>query len=523
MAGYKKIRDLGAFTTITKDHIVPVATPVGLTSESTGHTTTSNLFGAFLGGSSSMELDANGKLKIRSGAVGAEQFEPGALEDSSASVQNATTATEMADLTGAILTIATGNFGKLAAIVITDHPAANDIGPDPREISITAVNNSSVSCIKHGFGHPTSTTRHEVTIYSEGGEIPSPLDESQTYFAQEVDVNSFQLFPTASGGSAIVFSDTGTGILKVRRRSVFALQNGTISGSTYSPNAYNAYWGDQTIVAVNNVFASFEGAYNWILRNNAGQNLVFNIGSADYPRCNYNQPGSDTGRLEVDPEFTNVNKFRITGNRWNGTTDSITSGALKYSGSEPTGHDTKDCARLVVYLKTSGLQFWVREAIHKIQFIGWIYDAQNSGADAPNEFYRSGALGAMVNCSWTLINFNGGGMPDSAITAVGEGTNTFMTGDTFVDYYGGGSNNWSNTITANNVRIVTTLQGGRGFLFPHGPSRFAIKSATNTVMGKVQADWLYVNAAAEATARADLSHNYQAASALLNEATFKTY
>ena len=286
---------------------------------------------------------------------------------------------------------------------------------------------------------------------------------------------------------------------------------------------YNAYWGDQTIVAVNNVFASFEGAYNWILRNNAGQNLIFNIGSADYPRCNYNQPGSSSGRLEVDPEFTNVNKFRITGNRWSGTTDSITSGALKYSGGQPTGHETKECARLVVYVKTSGLQFWVREAIHRVQFIGWIYDAQNSGADAPSEFYRSGALGAMVCCSWTLINFNGGVMPDSAITAVGEGTNTFMTGDTFVDYYGGGSNNWSNTITANNVRIVATLQGGRGFLFPHGPSRFAIKNAANEVMGKVEAEWLYVNAAAEATVRADLNHDYAAAAALRNEASFKAY
>lgn len=523
MAGYKKIRDLGAFTTITKDHIVPVATPVGSSSENTGHTTASNFFGAFLGGSSSMELDASGKLKIRSGAVSAEQFEPGALSDSNASVQNATTATEMADLTGTVLSIATGNFGKLGAIVITDHPAANDIGPDPRVISITAVNNSSISCNRHGFGHPTSTTRHEVTIYSDAGEVPTPLDESKTYFAQEVDRDSFQLFDNASGGSAIQFTDTGSGILKVRRRSVFALQNGTISGSTYSPNAYNAYWGDSTIVAINNVFASFEGAYNWILRNNAGQNIVLNIGSATYPRCNYNQPGSTSGRLTVDPEFTNVNKFRVTGNRWDGTTDSITSGSMTYSGSEPTGHQTKNCARLVMYIKTGGLQFWVREAIHKIQFIGWIFDAQNSDAMAPDEFYRSGALGTAVNCSWTMINFNGGGMPDSAIMAVGEGTNSFLTGDTFVDYYGGGSNNWKNTITAANVRVVATLQGGRGFLFPHGPSKFAIKNAANQVMGKVEANWLYVQAAAECSVRADLSVNYQATQATLNGPSFKAY
>jgi len=523
MAGYKKIRDLGSFTTITKDHIVPVSTPVGSPTESTGHTTASNFFGAFLGGSSSMELDANGKLKIRSGAVSAEQFEPGALSDSNASVQNATTATEMADLTGNVLSIATGNFGKLAAIVITDHPAANDIGPDPREISIVATGNTIITCIKNGFAHPTQATRHEVTIYSEGGDIPTPLDEAKTYFAQAIGADSFQLFETANGGSAIQFADTGSGILKVRRRSVFALQNGNLNGGVYSPNAYNAYWGDSTIVAINNVFASFEGAYNWILRNNAGQNLVLNIGSALYPKCNYNQPGSTSGRLAVDPEFTNVNKFRITGNRWDIATNAITTASMTYSGGEPTGHQTKNCARLVVYVKIGGLHIWVREAIHRIQFIGWIYDGQNSGADAPNEFYRSGALGTVTNCSWTLINFNGGGMPDSAIASVGGGANTYLTRDTFVDYYGGGSNSWKNTITAANVRVFTSFQGGRGFVFANGPSRLAIKNAANQVMGKLTADWLYVNAASECTLRADRSHNFQAPAALLNQASLTTY
>lgn len=522
MANYKKIRDLTVFNSISKDHLVPVSTPLGDALESTGNTTAGNFFSAFLGGSSSMELDENGKLKIRPGAVSAEQFEPGALESTEASVANATSATEMADLTGAVLTIATGNFGKIAAIVITDHPAANDIGPGPREIDFVT-SSDIVECNDHGFAHPTATTRHEVTIYSKDGEIPSVLDPTRTYWAQSLGQNSFALYENQAGGTSIQFTDVGTGQSMVRRRNVFALQNGTISGSTYSPNAYNAYWGDQAIVCINNVFSSFEGAYEWILRNNAGDNLVFNIGSGDHPRCNYNQPGSDSGRLAVDPEFTNVNKFRITGNRWDGANNTMTSGSLTYSGGQPTGHQTKLCARLVLYTRAGGLQFWVREAIHRIQFIGWIFDAQGSGADAPDEFYRSGALGTMTNCSWTLINYNGGSMPDSAVMAVGEGTNSFLSGDTFVDYMGGGSNSWGNTITATNVRIVATLQGGRGFLFPNGPSRFAIKNAANQVMGKAEANWLYVQAAAVCSVRADLSHNYQAASALLNEGTFKTY
>lgn len=521
---FKKIRDLEASSqlpggSLSKDDLLAAADANG---NKTVKVTPQEIIGTSLDGQSSLELDSNGKLKIRAGAVSAEQFEPGALESTEASVSNATSATEMTDLTGALLTISTGNFGKIAAIVITDHPAANDIGPSPREIDFV-ISSGTVQCVDHGFAHPTATTRHEVTIYSKDGEIPSVLDSTKTYWAQSLGQNSFALYENKTGGTAIQFTDVGSGQAMVRRRNVFALQNGTISGSTYSPNAYNAYWGDKTIVAINNVFSSFEGAYEWILRNNAGDNLVFFIGSGDHPRCNYNQPGSDSGRLEVDREFTNVNKFRITGNRWDGANNVITSGGMTYSGGEPTGHETKLCARLVIYVKEGGLQFWIREAIHRIQFIGWIYDAQGSSADAPNEFYRSGALGTMTNCSWTFINYNGGEMPDSAVAAVGEGTNTFLSGDTFVDYYGGGSNSWSNTITANNVRIITTLQGGRGFLFPHGPSRFAIKNSLNQVMGKAEADWLYVNAAAETAAYADLSHSYQAATALLNEHTFKTY
>ena len=535
MANYKKIRDLAALTTITKDHLVPVSTPVGAGAETTGHTTTSNLFEAFLGGSSSMRLDSNGNLVIREGAVSAEQFEPGALESSDASVQNATSATEMADLTGAVLSIAKSNFGKCCAMVITDHPAANDIGPDARECSAVAVGNTLINCPDHGFSHPTSSTRHEVTIYSKDGMIPAPLDPKETYWAQSSDANHFEVFAARTGGAAFSLSDTGSGTIMVRRRTVFALTAGGYSNGSYSKNAYEAYWGNNTIVCLNYVFKTVEGAYNWMLRNNVGSNLVIFAGSSAHPFCHWNSPGSTSGRFAADPEFTNVNKIRITGNQWNPDTGTMTIGLkgnyLETSVPPDTipdefvieHHYNQSCCQLRMHYTTGGLHLWFREAIHRVQHICFILDAQNSAADAPGEFYRSGALGQMLQSSWVLMNHNGGNMGQSAVMGVGEGTNAFMTGDTFVDYYGAGTNNWGDTITDNDVRIITTLQGGRGFLFPHGPSKFAIRHKDGTISGKVEANWLYVNGVSECTLKADRTYVFDADSALRNETSLKAW
>ena len=506
MAGYKKIRDLGAFNTITKDHIVPVATPVGSSSESTGHTTASNFFGAFLGGSSSMELDANGKLKIKTGAVSAEQFEPGALESSDASVQNATSATEMADLTGQVLTIDTGNFGSIVAMVITDHPAANDIGPSPRQVTVVASGNSSLSCNRHGFGHPTSTTRHEVTIYSKDGEIPEPLDPSSTYFAQEVDRDSFQLFPTASGGSAVVFSNTGSGTIMVRRRNVFALR---ANGGGTSPNAYDAYWGDSVSVALNNVFSTVEGAYNWILRNNAGDNVVVFVGSSTYRNNHWNPPGSSSGRFEADPEFTLLNKIRITGNQWDGTTTRMGFGGTKK-------HWAQDLASLRIHVKAGGLQLWFREAIHRLQFLGFVYDAQNNATNAPSELYRSSSLGQILHSSFRMENYSSGTYSGTCAMAVGEGENTFMSGTMMMDFYGDGSNNFTDNPGEANISVIATLQGGRGFFMPNGTGYFKIITKSNTEMGKMKGEWVYINAAANCTLAANRNTSYSAATALIN-------
>lgn len=504
---FKKIRDLTVFNNISKEHLVAVSTPLGGASESTGNTTAENFFSTFLGGSSSMELDANGKLKIRTGAVSAEQFEPGALESSDASVQNATSATEMADLTGQVLTVDTSNFGSIVAMVITDHPAANDIGPGPRQVSV-APGNSSLSCNRHGFGHPTSTTRHEVTIYSKDGEIPEPLDPSLTYFAQEVDRDSFQLFPTASGGSAVVFSNTGSGTIMVRRRNVFALRaNG--SGGGYSPNEYNAYWGNSVSVALNNVFSTVEGAYNWILRNNAGDNVIMFVGSSTYPNNHWNVPGSSSGRFEADSEFTMLNKIRITGNQWDGT-------SIRFGFGGTKKHWAQDLASLRIHVKLGGIHIWFRGATHRLQYLGFVYDAQNNATNAPSEMYRSSALGQILNCSFRMENYSSGTYGGTCAMAVGEGENTFMAGTMMLDFYGDGSNNFTDDPGEADISVISTLQGGRGFFMPNGTGYFKIITKSNTEMGRMKGEWVYINAAANCVLFADTTTTYYAAAALTN-------
>ena len=74
MAGYKKIRDLATLTTITPDHIVPVASPLGSANEITAHTTASNFFGSVINNSSTFQLDSNGNLEIKPGGIKAEDL-----------------------------------------------------------------------------------------------------------------------------------------------------------------------------------------------------------------------------------------------------------------------------------------------------------------------------------------------------------------------------------------------------------------------------------------------------------------
>lgn len=80
MASYKKIRDLVNFDTITKDHLIPVSTPLAWADKVTGRTSASNLFGAMIDGSSTFELDPNGNLKIKPGAIKAEDISDGAVD-----------------------------------------------------------------------------------------------------------------------------------------------------------------------------------------------------------------------------------------------------------------------------------------------------------------------------------------------------------------------------------------------------------------------------------------------------------
>lgn len=74
MANYKKIRDLSNFVNITPDHLVPVSTPLGAGSESTGNTTAKNFFGSVINNSSTFQLDADGNLEIKPGGIKSEDL-----------------------------------------------------------------------------------------------------------------------------------------------------------------------------------------------------------------------------------------------------------------------------------------------------------------------------------------------------------------------------------------------------------------------------------------------------------------
>lgn len=74
MANYKKIRDLSNFVNITPDHLVPVSTPLGAGSESTGHTTAKSFFGSVINNSSTFQLDADGNLEIKPGGIKSEDL-----------------------------------------------------------------------------------------------------------------------------------------------------------------------------------------------------------------------------------------------------------------------------------------------------------------------------------------------------------------------------------------------------------------------------------------------------------------
>lgn len=74
MANYKKIRDLNNFVNITPDHLVPVSTPLGAGSESTGNTTAKNFFGSVINNSSTFQLDADGNLEIKPGGIKSEDL-----------------------------------------------------------------------------------------------------------------------------------------------------------------------------------------------------------------------------------------------------------------------------------------------------------------------------------------------------------------------------------------------------------------------------------------------------------------
>lgn len=78
MASYKKIRELVELDPVTKDHLIPIATPAG-GADQTGHTKAETLFGAMVDGSDAFDLDANGKLQIKAGSIKASDIEDAAI------------------------------------------------------------------------------------------------------------------------------------------------------------------------------------------------------------------------------------------------------------------------------------------------------------------------------------------------------------------------------------------------------------------------------------------------------------
>ena len=514
---FKKIRDLTDATSFVKEDLLPVADSSGT---STNKITAENFINAFTGSTSSLELDANGNLRLKPGAVTSEQLDPEALTSEDASISNATSSTQLEDLDGTSLSISSTYFGKIGVLVITDHPAANDLGTTAREVTFTS-GVAKVDCTDHGFGHPTNTTRHEVNFYTPDGELPTGLVSGQPYWVAQSSggKDGFFIYSSSTAGTPITVTSTGSGTIYVSRKNVFAL---TLNNSGTTPNIYDAVYGSGNIVCLNNVFKTVEGAYSWCLRNNVGNNLEMFFGSSTYPDVDWNAAGSATGRFAADKEFLRFQSVSMSGNTWNSSLNSTKIGPRQASAGAVPGHFTQDLCRVRIHVTVTTLNIWFRGASYSIKNINFIYDGQNSASTLPYEFFRgTSELGTLVDVCFSFDNHVNANLSNPSVLVSG-GPQHYMTGSVHIDLNYGNNSNWAANYDSSDIKMMTTIQGGQGYAFPNYWGTFTVKSPNGSWGGGATAFWLYVQTPPEVAVAGNATLQYATfQKPLLHEHYFK--
>ncbi len=256
MASYKKIRDLDNFVNITPNHLVPVSTPLGAGSEVTGSTTAKNFFGAVITNSSTFELDPSGNLRIKPGAIKAEDIGPGAVSADNLAPGATTTVTSetLADAQGVQRTIS-GEDGGFIAVRVSDDGSGGELGPNPRTISHSSVSGANISEVDHGL-----ETGQKV-IFT--GDAPTEINPGQEYTVTRVDGNRFSV-------NGINSYTTVNGKEFTLARAAFV----AFDAQDYRSSSTSHY-----VACVNFEFSSCAQAYRWFVRYGQGcSKIIFLIG-----------------------------------------------------------------------------------------------------------------------------------------------------------------------------------------------------------------------------------------------------
>jgi hypothetical protein len=434
MAGYKKIRDLAVFNSISKDHLVPVSTPLGDALESTGSTTAQNFFGAVISNSSTFELDSDGNLKIKPGAIKAEDIGPGAVSADNLAPGATTTVTSetMVDVNGVQQTISSGDGGFIA-VRVSDDGSGGEQGPNPRTISHQSVITGTITEADHGL------QTGQKAIFT--GDIPPEINLGQEYTVTKIDNNQFSI-------DGITAYTTTNG-------KEFTLSRGAFVA--FDAQDYKSNNNPHFVACVNFEFSSFAQAFRWFVRYGQGcSKIILLVG----------KQGSHVAQWSDSPAGTAANAaFNIGGGRnfeyltqmqiWGCTVNSTGSKTTGYDGAVSDGDGNAIAAlasltraRLAVKCNTTSdnLPIWFR-------IFGSVY-IENVTFDYMVATGNTVSLATGMRCSHGLFSLINVGLVIWCSDTTDSSWNTS-------GFFGNvNPNNWMGTNNGNTAGTVA-LEGGQ--------------------------------------------------------------
>lgn len=412
----KKIRDLEPITDVSKDHLVPLSTPIDDPLKSTVHATTSNLFGAMINDSSSFELDSNGNLKIKPGSIDSESIAPGGITADNLAPGSTATATSetLTDINGVIRTIESSAGGFLAVRVSIDG-AGGEEGPNPRVINQSSISGANIFAPNHGLN-----TGQTVKL---SGDVPIEINSGENYTVTVIDADNISI----DGVSSYTIDPSKSFILS---RDIFIAFDAVDFKSGSNPHY---------VACVNFEFSSFSQAYRWFVRYGQGTSKLILLAGMVCPwsDSDVNARVQDSFNIGGGKNFEYLTQLSIWGNL-------VSSSGIKAIGREgatnqPAAASLTRC-RIIVDLTTSddGLPIWFR-------IFGSVY-IENVTFDYRIATGNSISLATGMRCShglYSLINVS--------MVIWSSGT----TDPTWLD-----ASNWEGTNQALSTG-VTALEGGQ--------------------------------------------------------------